>query len=197
MNDDGLIVNYERLEFLGDSVLNAIVSSLLFRLFPNENEGSLAKRKHYLVCRSTIVSVARLLKLDDFVLVNSGCNGGRCSEKNLEYVLEALIGAIFVDGGYENVERFVVRYWEELAKSSICPPEDPKTALQEWTQKNKLPLPRYDIIEKEGPLHRPRFKVSVCIDRWDYGTVNASAANKKMAEQRAAKIMLGKINDDI
>lgn len=85
-SNDGQIVNYERLEFLEDSVLNTIVSSLLFKQFPNENEGALAKRKKFLVCRNTIVSVTLQLQLDDFIIVNKGYNGGKCSDKNLENV---------------------------------------------------------------------------------------------------------------
>jgi len=187
--------NYERLEFLGDSILNMIVSAILFKLFPEEREGALAKRKTDLVCGSTIANVAKEIKLGDFIIMNNSerCNGGKCNLKNLENALEALIGAIYTDGGFKNVERFVTQHWEKLAKDMLIPPQDPKTSLQEWTQKNKLPLPEYELAKQTGPAHNPEFTISIRTE--NYGEVSACASSKKVAEQKAAELMLEKINN--
>ncbi|MDR0773432.1 MAG: ribonuclease III [Wolbachia pipientis] len=195
-NSKNQIVSYERLEFLGDSVLNMVVSAILFKLFPEEKEGALAKRKTDLVCGNTIANVAKEIKLGGFIIMNNSerCNGGRCNLKNLENSLEALIGAIYIDGGLENVEKFITQYWEKLAKSMLDPPQDPKTSLQEWTQKNKLPLPEYELVKHTGPAHNPEFTISVCIE--DHGKVSACASSKKIAEQKAAELMLEKIGKD-
>ncbi|MFP3035928.1 MAG: ribonuclease III [Wolbachia sp.] len=187
--------NYERLEFLGDSILNMIVSAILFKLFPKEREGALAKRKTDLVCGSTIANVAKEIELGDFILMNNSerCNGRKCNLKNLGNALEALIGAIYIDGGFKSVERFVTQHWEKLAKDMLIPPQDPKTSLQEWTQKNKLPLPEYALAKQTGPAHNPEFTISIRIE--NYGEVSAYASSKKVAEQKAAELMLEKINN--
>ncbi|QKX02026.1 ribonuclease III [Wolbachia endosymbiont of Dirofilaria (Dirofilaria) immitis] len=194
-NSKNQIENYERLEFLGDSILNMVVSTILFKLFPKEKEGELAKRKTDLVCGNTIANVAKVIKLGDFIIMNNSerCNGGKCNLKNLENALEALIGAIYIDGGFRNVERFVTQYWKKLAKYMLNPPQDPKTSLQEWTQKNKLPLPEYELIKQAGPAHNPEFTISVYIK--NYGRVSACASSKKVAEQKAAELMLEKVNN--
>ncbi len=180
-NSKNQIVSYERLEFLGDSVLNMVVSTILFKLFPEEKEGAF---------------VAKEIELGSFIIMNNSerCNGGRCNLKNLENSLEALIGAIYIDGGLENVEKFITQYWEKLAKGMLDPPQDPKTSLQEWTQKNKLPLPKYELVKQTGPAHNPEFTISVCIE--DYGKVSACASSKKIAEQKVAELMLEKIGKD-
>lgn len=187
--------NYERLEFLGDSILNMVMSAMLFKLFPEEKEGALAKRKTDLVCGSTIANVAKEIKLGDFIIMNNSerCNGGKHNLKNLENALEALIGAIYIDGGFENVEKFVTQYWKKLAKDTLSPPQDPKTSLQEWTQRNKTPLPEYELAKQTGPAHNPEFTISVCIE--NYGKVSACAFSKKGAAQKAAELMLEKINN--
>ncbi|MGL9688485.1 MAG: ribonuclease III [Wolbachia sp.] len=187
--------NYERLEFLGDSILNMIVSAILFKLFPEEREGALAKRKTDLVCGSTIANVAKEIELGDFIIMNNSerCNGGKCNLKNLENALEALIGAIYIDGGFKSVERFVTQHWKKLAKDMLIPPQDPKTSLQEWTQKNKLPLPEYELAKQTGPAHNPEFTISIRIE--NYGEVSTCASSKKVAEQKAAELILEKINN--
>ncbi|WP_261722523.1 putative dsRNA-binding protein, partial [Wolbachia pipientis] len=89
---------------------------------------------------------------------------------------------------------FIIKHWKKLAKQTISPPQDPKTSLQEWTQKNKLSLPEYAMVNKSGPAHKPEFTISVCIE--NYGIVTAQASSKKVAEQKAAESMLEKINSN-
>lgn len=192
-NSEDQVISYERLEFLGDSVLNMVVSVMLFKMFPEEKEGALAKRKTDLVCGSTIANVAKEIELGNFIIMNNSerCNGGKCNLKNLENSLEALIGAIYIDGGLESVEKFIIRHWEKLAKDILDPPQDPKTSLQEWTQRNKLPLPKYELVKQTGPAHNPEFTISVCIESYD--KVSACAPSKKIAEQKAAELILEKI----
>ncbi len=192
-NSEDQIVSYERLEFLGDSILNMVISAMLFKMFPEEKEGALAKRKTDLVCGSTIANVAKEIELGNFIIMNNSerCNGGKCNLKNLENSLEALIGAIYIDGGLESVEKFIIQHWEKLAKDILDPPQDPKTSLQEWTQKNKLPLPEYELVKQTGPAHNPEFTISIFIE--NYGKVSACASSKKIAEQKAAELILEKI----
>ncbi|MCV3769488.1 MAG: ribonuclease III [Wolbachia pipientis] len=195
-NKKNNVDSYERLEFLGDSILNMVVSIMLFKLFPEEKEGGLAKRKMDLVCGSTIANVARMIKLDNFIIMDSRCehrNSRKFSLKNLENAFEALIGAIYIDGGFSNVEKFVIQYWKKLAEYMLNPPQDSKTSLQEWAQKNKLSLPKYELVEQNGPAHSPEFIMSVCVG--NYGKAFAYASSKKAAEQKAAKLMLEKINN--
>lgn len=193
-NSENQIVSYERLEFLGDSVLNMIVSSMLFKLFPEEKEGALAKRKTDLVCGSTIAKVAKEIGLANFIIMNNSerFNGGKDNLKNLENALEALIGAIYIDSGFENVEKFITQRWKKLATDKLDPPQDSKTLLQEWTQKNKLPLPEYKVVKQAGPPHNPEFTVSVCIKGHEEEC--ACAFSKKAAEQKAAELMCEKLN---
>jgi ribonuclease III len=196
-NSKNQIISYERLEFLGDSVLNMVISNMLFQLFPDEQEGALAKRKTKLVCGSTIASVATGIKLNNFIIMNNNerQNGGRSNLKNLENTLEALIGAMFIDGGFEHAEKFIIHHWKKLARNTLSPPQDSKTSLQEWTQKNKLPLPEYSLVEKSGPAHKLEFTISLFIE--NYGIVTAQAYSKKTAEQKAAELMLEKISNSI
>ena len=164
-NNENQVEDYERLEFLGDSILNMIVSVMLFKLFPEEKEGALAKRKTELICGNTIANIAKEIKLGDFIIMNNSerCNGGRSNLRNLENTLKALIGAIYIDGGFENIEKFVSQYWKKLVQGMLNPPQDPKTSLQEWTQKNKLPLPEYELVKQTGPAHNPECRRGGCV----------------------------------
>ncbi|UWI83001.1 ribonuclease III [Wolbachia endosymbiont of Howardula sp.] len=193
-NSKKQIINYERLEFLGDSILNMVISQILFKLFPEEKEGALAKRKTHLVCGTTITNVAQEIGLSDFIIMNNNmsCNIRKFSSRNLENALEALIGAIYIDGGFQHVEQFIAQYWEKLAKNTLLPPQDSKTSLQEWTQKHILPLPKYTVIKQTGPAHNPEFTISVYIKGYD--NIHACDYSKKSAEQKAAKRMLDQVS---
>ncbi len=188
------VFNYQRLEFLGDSILNMVVSEILFKLFPQDREGSLAKKKVMLVCGSTLGEIAGKINLGQFIIMTEGerQNGGESNLRNLENVLEALIGAIYLDSGIRAVRKFILKYWKPLAQNMLTPPQDAKTILQEWVQGNKLPLPIYKVVEQSGLAHKPNFIVTVYVEK--YGEVSAHASNKKLAEQKAAELMLDKIH---
>lgn len=180
----------QRLEFLGDTVLGVMVAKLIYSLFPYEKEGDLAKRHAGLVCGESLVRYAKDKNLAEDMIVAEGeaTTGGRENPTNLEDMVEALFGAIYLDGGIEAVEATFLPYWREQADSVIKPPRDPKTGLQEWAQARGKPLPSYLVVSNEGPPHAPVFTIEVAIDD---GTVfSATAGNKRLAEREAARLLL-------
>lgn len=182
--------NNQRLEFLGDAALGAAVARLLYEAYPKENEGELARRQAALVCGPTLARVAEALGLGEamHMAASEAAGGGRANPTNLEDACEALIGALFLDGGYEAAERFVRAQWASLAKTLAAPPKDAKTALQEWSQGRGLPVPAYRVTESSGPAHAPVFTVEVSLP--GYAPVFATASTKRAAEQAAAGEML-------
>ncbi len=182
--------NNQRLEFLGDGVLGAVVARLLFELFPAEAEGALARRQAALVRSETLAAIAREIGLDEALVMteSEAAAGGRQNPTNLEDACEALLGALFMDGGYAAAEAFIMPRWLPLAKSVQAPPKDAKTTLQEWAQARGLPLPIYRVVSAEGPAHAPIFTVEVCVEGQE--AASASAPSKKVAEQMAAEGLL-------
>ncbi|MGH6779210.1 MAG: ribonuclease III, partial [Bradyrhizobium sp.] len=155
--------SYQRLEFLGDHVLGLIVSDMLYRAFPSADEGELSKRLAELVRKESCADVARALGLaDDIKLGAVGVTAGaRLRKSVLGDVCEAVIGAIYLDGGYAAAAEFVTRNWIERMRKPRRPLRDPKTVLQEWAQGKGLPTPVYREIERTGPHHDPQFRVAV------------------------------------
>ncbi|MGH7008051.1 MAG: ribonuclease III [Stellaceae bacterium] len=180
---------YERLEFLGDRVLDLIVAQLLWQRFPDDDEGALTRRQVALVRRETLAAVAREIGLGDFVIVSSGegAAGVRENTSVLSDVCEALIAALYLDGGIAPAQHFVERYWRRYFDATQ-PPRDPKTALQEWAQARGLSLPSYAVIETSGPPHRRRFTVTVSVT--GEKTETASGHSKREAETAAAAALL-------
>ena len=176
----------QRLEFLGDAVLGAIVTRLLYDAYPHEREGELARRHAALVRGDTLTAVAREIRLGEALSV--GPSEQRDTASNLEDALEALIGAIYLDGGMEAAEAFVVPRWKQLAGRTAEPPKDAKTALQEWAQARGLPVPVYTMVDSTGPAHAPEFTIEVMVQ--DQPPARAIAASKKQAEQLAAAELL-------
>jgi ribonuclease-3 len=187
--------SYERLEFLGDSVLGLAISELLFQKFPDEPEGDLARRRAALVCGNTLSEVARSFKLEEHIVMSAGeeANGGRDNDANLENAFEALIGAIYIDGGFQEAENFILRHFEELTHSMTAPPKDSKTVLQEWAQGHGYPLPDYKVIAIEGPSHMPEFTVEVSVQ--DNGTAQGIGPSKKRAQREAARHLYESLSD--
>jgi len=185
--------DYERLEFLGDRVLGLVVADMLFQRFPSENEGALARRHAALVCRESLARVALIIGLDRALLVSKGedDSGGRANPSMLADCCEAVLGAVYADGGLDPAARIVRRHWEPLMGESATPPKDAKTALQEWAQGLGKPLPVYETLGSEGPPHDPKFLVSVRIDGFE--PMNGRGSSKRVAEQAAAVAMLEKV----
>jgi ribonuclease III len=182
--------SYQRLEFLGDHVLGLIVSDMLYRAFPNADEGELSKRLADLVRKESCADVAKLLGLvDDIKLGAVGAGAGaRLRTSVLGDICEAVIGAVFLDGGYQAAAQFVERNWTERMRKLRRPLRDPKTTLQEWAQGKGLPTPVYREIERTGPHHDPQFRIAVELP----GLVMAegTGGSKRAAEKAAASAMI-------
>lgn len=190
----GKAYNYQRLEFLGDSVLGLAVAELLYALYPEEDEGSLAKRHAALVRSETVAEVARKLGLGAHMRVHaSESDNVREITSNLEDICESLLGALYLDAGFAFARDFVRTYWEPLARAMSAPPKDAKTTLQEWAQGRGLPLPAYQVRETTGPAHAPEFTVSVLVE--GYEPAMAKALSKRQAEQLAAKALLERLGE--
>jgi ribonuclease III len=184
--------SYQRLEFLGDHVLGLIVSDMLYRAFPNANEGELSKRLADLVRKETCADVATSLALvDDIKLGAVGAGAGaRLRKSVLGDICEAVIGAIFLDGGYAAAAQFVERNWTERMRTPRQPLRDPKTVLQEWAQGKGLPTPVYREVERTGPHHDPQFRVAV--DLPGLAPAEGVGGSKRAAEKVAASVMIAR-----
>jgi len=187
MSRDG---SYERLEFLGDRVLGLAAAELLFDRFPDRPEGELAVRYNALVRKETCAAIAREIGLGRFLRLSPGeeLGGGRDKTAILGDALEALIAAIFLDGGYAPAREFVRRYWTRLIDEGAGLPRDAKTTLQEWAQARGLPPPRYSETGRSGPDHAPSFTTSVNVE--GFAPVEGQGTTKRAAEQAAAEAFL-------
>jgi ribonuclease-3 len=182
--------SYQRLEFLGDHVLGLIVSDMLYRSFPNADEGELSKRLADLVRKESCADVAKVLGLaDDIKLgaVGAGASA-RLRKSVLGDICEAVIGAVFLDGGYDAAKQFVETNWTERMKKPRQPLRDPKTVLQEWAQGKGLPTPVYREVERTGPHHDPQFRVAV--DLPGLAPAEGIGGSKRAAEKVAASVMI-------
>lgn len=187
---EGIDSSNQRLEFLGDSVLGLTIAEMLYALYPSEAEGDLSKRLVSLVNGEQLASIARTMGLGDALLMSSGEEeqGGRENPSNLEDACEALLGAVYLDGGMDAARGVVERFWSAQARSMLSPPKDAKTTLQEWAQARGLPLPEYALISADGPSHAPLFIIEVRVE--GLAPVRAEAGVKKTAERLAAEMLL-------
>ena len=183
--------SYERLEFLGDRVLGLVVAEILIEKFPSWTEGQLAPKLAVLVSGKTLVEVAKQLKLHNFVLMSPSeiIAGTNLRDSILGDCCEALIGAIYSDGGMEAARAFIGKFW--LKKFDYSEPRAAKTELQEWVQGRGMPLPKYKVVERQGPAHSPIFTVEVSVI--DCGVGRASGHSKQAAEQEAAAMFLEQV----
>ncbi len=182
--------SYQRLEFLGDHVLGLVVSDMLFRAFPRADEGEMSRRLADLVRKETCAEVAHAIDLGSVIRLGASESsaGGRGRTAILADVCEAMIGAVFIDGGYEAACTLITKLWEQRMRTPKRPLRDPKTVLQEWAQARGLPTPTYREVERKGPDHSPEFRVTVTLP----GRVGAEGIgrSKRAAEQEAAAAML-------
>jgi ribonuclease-3 len=191
--------SYQRLEFLGDHVLGLIVSDMLFRAFPKADEGELSRRLADLVRKEACADVARDIDLGAAIRLGaSEANaGGRQRPAILADVCEALVGAVFLDGGYPAAAGMVERLWGERLRTPARPLRDPKTVLQEWAQARGLPTPSYREISRTGPHHDPEFLVAVNLP--EFTPAEGLGRSKRAAEQAAAAAMLSRegVQEDV
>ncbi|MDE1901910.1 MAG: ribonuclease III [Alphaproteobacteria bacterium] len=180
---------YERLEFLGDRVLGLAIAEWLYETFPTANEGEMAKRHAALVNREALRAVAQEIGLGQFVRLARGEDAG-AARKNLATLpdaMEAVIGALYLDGGFAAARDFIHRLWQrDIAVSET--PADPKTALQEWAQGRGLPLPAYRTIANSGPAHAPKFLIEASVK--GFAPVQAEGDSKRAAQKAAAAALL-------
>lgn len=189
--------NYERLEFLGDRVLGLILADILLRRHEGEREGALARRHADLVRRETLAEVARNIELGAHIRFSKGerAAGGPENAAILSDCCEAVIAALYLDGGLETAARFIETQWAQLLAEAGEPPVDAKTELQEWAQERGLPLPVYRTVSSTGPAHNPTFSVEVSVE--GLPSIAASGGSKQAAEKAAAELLLAaRVADD-
>ena len=180
-----LLNNNEKLEFVGDRVLGLVLSKKLFNLYPRESEGNLDKKFSSLVNRKICLKISKILELEKFLILGKTYKKKiKIEDKILADACEALIGAVYLDSGFNIVENFILRFWNDEIKKTVKIEIDPKTKLQEYSLKCFKKLPSYKVLSYKGPQHNPSYKVSVKIhdSKFFYGIGNS----KKIAEHNAA-----------
>lgn len=185
--------NYQRLEFLGDRILGALIATWLYDEF-DDAEGALTQRFHALVEGPACARVARDIGVPDHMIVDraGGASGLARSDNVLGDITEALLAALWLDGGWPAAERFVRAAWAPLVEAAAAPTEHPKSRLQRWAQQQRLPIPAYAIVRREGPHHAPRFVVSVEVR--GRPAAEASGTSRQEAETLAAAALLAQVD---
>ena len=191
--------SYERLEFLGDAVVEVAVSAELFRRLPNLSEGELTKGRADLVCGESLAGVARRLGLGDLLLLGRGeeANGGRERDSILAASFEAVVAAVYLDGGFDHASAFVLKVMSEELDGIFKqggPRENPKSRLQEHVQSLGMPTPRYRVVSVEGPDHNPMFTVEALVGEEPAGEGKGRSrgdAERSAAEDALTKMLTG------
>ena len=180
---------FERLEFLGDRVLGLIISKKLLEIFPNDKEGILDKKLASLVNRKKCFEISKKFNLDKYLITgNVKSKRNILADKIMSDACEALIGAIYLDQGFNIVEKFIIKFWKNHMNMNIADQIDAKTKLQEYSLKKYKVLPKYKLFSNTGPQHKPTFKIGVSLQ--NSKTFYARGNSKKDAEQKAAKLLL-------
>lgn len=189
--------NNERLEFLGDAVIGFVIASELYQRYPDMREGDLSRIRSSLVNRETLAKMAKELQIGPYLILGSGelKSGGQKRQSILADAVEALIGAIYLDGGFKVCQEVVLQWYDQCFEdlSQLTPQKDAKSQLQEWLQAHKLPLPDYEA-KVTGAAHSQTFHVTCRVEGLDHITEGTSTSRRK-AEQQAAKRFLEKLYD--
>lgn len=182
--------DYQRLEFLGDRILGLVIADMLYHRYADEAEGRLSHRLNALVSGSTCADIARQIDLPRHIRLGKQArdDGAQQSDNVLGDVMEAIIGALYIDQGMDAARTLVVRLWGPLLETANGAPKHPKSELQEWCAANGRKVPEYVITKKEGPPHAMRFEITVTVKGFD--PVSASANSKQAAETAAALAFL-------
>lgn len=185
--------SYERLEFLGDRVLGVVIASALYERYPNEPEGNLSKRYNALVDRETCAENGREIGLPPFIRLGRQAreDGANDSDNVIGDVIEALIGALFLDGGMEAAERFILKTWAADLATQRRAPQHPKSALQELAAAKGCRPPHYELVSRTGAHHAPVFRVRVSVK--SLGEAEAEGSSKQDAETSAAAALLSQL----
>ncbi|MCC0806679.1 ribonuclease III [Methylobacterium sp. W2] len=186
----GRVGSYQRLEFLGDRVLGLAIADLLYEAFPQADEGDLSRRLAGLVRRETCASVATAWDVGPHLALGPGevQSGGRRNQTILADACESILGAVFLDAGYEAAKAIVLTAFAPGTDTAAPRGRDAKSALQEWAMGRALPIPVYDVVERSGPDHAPVFRIAARVEGLEpgYGT----GPSKRLAEQEAARLVL-------
>ncbi|AXA34401.1 ribonuclease III [Francisella adeliensis] len=192
--------NYERLEFLGDSILGFVIAEVLYHKFPDDEEGKLSQVRSKLVRGATLAKLALELQIDEYIIFgDSEKNASHRREKILEDVVEAVIGAIYLDSNFETAKKIVLKWYSKSLSQEdfdIAVVKDNKSSLQEILLQQSLSLPVYDIVSIDGKDHEQVFNVSVSCQEHDL-SVTAQGKSRKKAEQVAAGKMIQIIKDKV
>jgi ribonuclease-3 len=185
--------DYQRLEFLGNGILGAVMAKMLYDNFPKADEGKLSIIHSKMSSTDGIVNATKELEINKFMIVDIGeeKNNGRNNPRNIENCVEAIIGAVFVDGGYSEAEKMIIKLWHSNIRKKNLHIRDPKSRLQELCQKNSSHLPEYLVVGVDGPVHAPVFTVK-CVAKVGINEFHCEmqGKNKKEAEQFAAQYLL-------
>jgi ribonuclease-3 len=188
--------NNERLEFLGDALINFVIGEYLFRMRPTAEEGALSRLRASLVREPSLAVLARELKLGDAIKLGEGelKSGGWRRDSVLADTFEAVLGAIYLDGGFEMAKEVCLRCFDTLLQQLPDPEtlKDPKTRLQEWLQARSRPLPIYEVLSEAGPPHRRQFVVRARLLDMEH-TAEAFSNSRRSAEQKAAELLLQRL----
>ncbi len=183
--------NYQRLEFLGDKVLGLVIGEFLMQKYPRESEGHLSRRQASLVSGEILSSIALEIGLDEVLQLSRGEEnlGGKSNKRNLENAAEAMIGAIYLDSGYEQAKAFILRFWDNLLHQNIEAPKDPVSRLQELVQIKTKKLPKYFTEKIGGSDHAPVFSSRIILPESNL-EFEAKGASKKEAQKAASELAL-------
>jgi ribonuclease III len=181
--------NYQRFEFLGDSIISMILAEILIKRYKSEQEGNLSKRLAHLVSGDCIWQVAINIGVEKLIILSKGEEslGGRQNKRNLENATEALIAAIYLDSDFETTKNIIKNLWSELIEKHITPPKGAISSLQELTQAKYKNLPEYKIKKVGGNDHKPIFEAEVIINQIHYKAIGYS---KKNSQKKAAELAL-------
>lgn len=191
-------VNNERLEFLGDGILNFIIAASLFESYPEIDEGDLSRLRASLVNKDSLADIAKSLELGNYIVLGSGelKSGGRRRGSILADAVEAILGAVYIDSGFDTCRDLILHLYEDKLRNipDIQELKDPKTRLQELLQSRRYPLPVYSVLEVSGKAHNQMFKVECSIE--DLGCITTSEGkSRRKAEQAAAKLAIEKVSE--
>ena len=186
----------QRLEFLGDRVLGLTVAGMLMEAFPDLPEGELAPRFNALVRKEALAEIGAKIGLGEHLRLgrSESISGGRRKAAILADAMEAVIAALYLDGGMDAANTFIQKHWAPRLKSVRAAPVDAKSGLQEWAQGRGMATPDYQLLKREGPDHAPVFKVEATLESGESAT--GEARSKKLAEQAAAEALLEKVAGD-
>ncbi len=186
--------HYERLEFLGDRILGLVIGEWLYELYPDEPEGKLSNRFNQIVSGEVCAEIARGIGIQPHMILGKQArdDGAIESVNVLGDMMEALLGALYLDSGLDATRALIRRLWQDRAAGIDHAPKHPKSALQEWAAAHKRKAPDYQMIDRSGPPHNPRFTVRVEIR--NVGEATATGASKQEAETAAARALMEKLS---